>query len=894
MTEERAGTNSRETQESSIAKVYDPTRVESEWYARWVERGYFHADPHSGRKPFVIVIPPPNVTGILHMGHALNNTLQDILIRWKKLQGYETLWLPGVDHAGIATQNVVERELATRGTDRHALGREKFVEEVWKWKERHGDRILRQLRKLGASCDWSRERFTMDEMLSRAVREAFVRLFKKGLIYRGTYIINWCPRCETALSDEEAEHEEVAGKLYYIHYPLKDGTGGLTVATTRPETMLGDTAVAVNPDDERYKAYIGTTLVLPLVGREIPVIADPFVDPEFGTGAVKVTPAHDPNDFEMGERHNLPRVNVLAPDGSMSGEAGAYRGMDRFACREKVLEDLVAQGFLQKVQDHMHAVGHCYRCHTMVEPYLSRQWFVKMKPLAAPAVEAVRDGRVRILPPRWEKVYFDWMENIRDWCISRQIWWGHRIPIWTCRSCGTVFSEADDPERCTSCASADIRQEEDVLDTWFSSWLWPFSTLGWPGGGRDLEVFYPTDTLITASEIIFFWVARMIMAGLEFMGEIPFRTVIIHGTVRDETGTKMSKSLGNAIDPEDIIDKYGADALRFSMVSMSAPGSDIYLSDEKFHFGRNFANKLWNASRYLMMNVGGIEIDTGKEPEGPAGELVDRWIMSRFQRMLDEVESSLENYRFNEVALSIHSFFWHDYCDWYLELIKPRLLGEDSPDRSTKAWLAWYCLDGTLRALHPVMPFITEEIWNMIPHEGDSITRAGWPAPDRSLIDGGAEKEMEYIQSLAGAFLNIRGEYNVHPAAVAAAHVSTASGEERETISRHAGYLTTTAKLSPIHVHASFEPDFPAGRSVVGGTQIFIPLEGIVDLEVERRRLGKEVSRLKSLLESSEKKLARPEFLEKAPEEVIRKEREKRENLIENITKTEKLLEGLV
>ncbi len=876
-----------------LPKVYDPHDVEGRWYETWVERGYFTADPDSGREPYVIVIPPPNVTGILHMGHALNNTIQDILIRWKSMQGYESLWVPGVDHAGIATQNVVERDLARRNLDRHALGREAFIREVWKWKEHHGDRIITQLKRLGAACDWSRQRFTMDERLSRAVREAFVRLFEKGLIYQGDYIINWCPRCETALSDEEAEHEDVAGKLYYIQYPFKDGGRHLTVATTRPETMLGDTAVAVNPEDDRFRDLVGETIVLPLMDREIPVIADSFVDPEFGTGAVKVTPAHDPNDFDMGRRHDLPNVNVMNPDGTMSEEAGRYRAMDRFACREKVLRDLEEQGLLEKVEDHHHAIGHCYRCHTMVEPYLSNQWFVRMKPLAGPAIEAVRDGRIRILPSRWEKVYFEWMENIRDWCISRQIWWGHRIPIWTCTACSEVFSGLSDPEHCPACGSRDIEREEDVLDTWFSSWLWPFSTLGWPEGGKDLEVFYPTDTLATASEILFFWVARMIMAGLEFMGEIPFDTVLIHGTVRDETGTKMSKSLGNAIDPEEIIDRFGADALRFSLMSMAAQGSDLYLSDEKFHLGRNFANKIWNATRFLLMNLEEIEIDPGRQVEDPGDDLADRWILSRLQKTITDVGASFDGYRFNEASQAVYSFLWHDYCDWYLELIKPVLADREAARREKKAWTAWHVLETTLRLLHPIMPFITEEIWNTIPHEGESISRRPWPGADRSLVDEGAESRMAYIQEVTAALLNIRGEYNIHPSRQAEAHIAAADERDRATVSRYGAYITTLARLDPIHVHDVFEPDFPAGRSVVKGTQVFIPLAGILDVGVEKKRLEKELARLEGLLAKTEAKLSNPEFLKRAPQDVVRREEEKKGSFLEEIEKVRTLLTGL-
>ncbi|MDD5246998.1 MAG: valine--tRNA ligase, partial [Candidatus Omnitrophica bacterium] len=721
-----------------LSTRYNPKETEDKWYEFWEKGGFFSARPDPDKKPFTIIIPPPNVTGILHMGHALNNTLQDILIRRQRMKGFSALWMPGVDHAGIATQNVVEKKIAREGLKRQDLGREKFIERVWEWKEEYGSTIIRQLKKLGASCDWSRLRFTMDQEYSAAVIEIFIRLYEKGLIYRGNYIINWCPRCQTALSDEEAPHRELQGNLYYLKYPLKADPGEfIIVATTRPETMLGDTAVAVNPKDKRYKKHIGKSLILPLLKREIKVIADSMVDMKFGTGAVKVTPAHDPNDYALGKKHKLDFIKVMNPDGRMNEFAGDYRDMDRFEAREVILEDLKEQGLLDHIEAHQLSAGHCYRCHTIIEPYLSDQWFVKMGPLSRPAIEAVKNGRIKFYPARWKKVYLNWMENIQDWCISRQIWWGHRIPVYYCRKCqetgilsakrkaqsakeesGMIVSRIK-PETCPVCGSGDIYQDEDVLDTWFSSWLWPFATFYWPftdhgprttDHEKELKYFYPTSVLVTAPEIIFFWVARMIMAGFEFMGELPFKDVYIHGTVRDVEGKKMSKSLGNVIDPLEIINEFGCDALRFSLISITAQGQDVFLSRERFEQGRNFANKIWNASRFIMMNLdpGAIKVDLcvffKKEELDP----VNRWILSRFYSVLKETDACLEKYKFNEAANLLYKFFWHEFCDWYLELIKPRIKEKNNQVVMYKV------LEKSLRLLHPFMPFITEEIWQKL------------------------------------------------------------------------------------------------------------------------------------------------------------------------------------
>ncbi|HTZ11281.1 MAG TPA: valine--tRNA ligase, partial [Candidatus Margulisiibacteriota bacterium] len=745
---------------TEIPTRYNPKDTEDKWYKLWEENNLFSAQVDPAKKPFCIVIPPPNVTGILHMGHALNNTIQDILIRYNRMKGKASLWMPGIDHAGIATQNVVEKALAKEGLKRQDVGREKFIERVWQWKEEYGSTIIRQLKKLGSSCDWKRLRFTMDEEYSKAVMEVFIRLYEKGLIYQGNYIINWCPRCQTALSDEEVPHQEIKGNLYYLRYPLKEKVPReyIVVATTRPETMLGDTAVAVNPKDKRYKGLVGKSVILPLMEREIKIIADPTVDMKFGTGAVKVTPAHDPNDFATGKKHNLEFVNVMNPDGSMNELAGSYRSMDRFAARKLILEDLSKNGLLEKTEEHQLSAGHCYRCHTIIEPYLSKQWFVKMKPLSKPAIDAVKKGKIKFHPKRWEKVYLNWMENIQDWCISRQIWWGHRIPVYYCRNCreNGIIVSSEKPKSCPHCRSTDIYQDEDVLDTWFSSWLWPFATFYWPEKSRDLEYFYPTSALVTAPEIIFFWVARMIISGFEFMGKEPFKDVYIHGTVRDIEGKKMSKSLGNIIDPLEIINEYGCDALRFSLISITAQGQDVFLSKERFEQGRNFANKLWNASRFIMMNLDRtkVNVDLCVFFKKEDLSLVNRWILSRFYSVLKAVEASLEAYKFNEAANLVYLFFWHEFCDWYLEIIKPQI------SQKNNQVVMYKVLEKSLRLLHPFMPFISEEIWQMLSGSPErienSIMRQSWPHLQKEMIDKAAEESLSGVFEVVNCVRNMR------------------------------------------------------------------------------------------------------------------------------------------
>ncbi|MDP3016627.1 MAG: valine--tRNA ligase, partial [Deltaproteobacteria bacterium] len=693
-----------------LDKSYDPHQVEEKWYRFWMEQQYFRADESSNSQAYSIVIPPPNVTGVLHIGHALNNTLQDILIRFKRMEGCSVLWMPGTDHAGIATQNVVERQLMEEGLDRHALGRDKFIERVWKWKEQSGGTIINQLKKLGASCDWSRERFTMDEGLSEAVREVFIHLYQEGLIYRGHYIINWCPRCQTALSDLEVEHHEISGKLYHLRYPFREGNHFVVVATTRPETVLGDTAVAVHPEDERYQGDIGRKVILPVLGREIPVIGDPYVDMEFGTGCLKITPAHDFNDFEIGLKHGLEQVKVIDEEGRMNEHAGPYQGLDRFVCRERIVEDFKQEGVLIKTEDYHHKVGHCYRCKTIVEPNLSLQWFVRTKPLAQPAIEAVRTGRTRIVPELWEKTYYEWMENIKDWCISRQIWWGHRIPAWYCEACGEVIVAKEEPRSCSKCGSNQLKQETDVLDTWFSSALWPFSTMGWPEETAELKVFYPTSVLVTGFDILFFWVARMMMMGLKFMGDVPFRDVYIHGLVRDEKGEKYSKTRGNVVDPLDLIDRFGADALRFTLAALTMPGSDLKLSESRTEGYRHFANKIWNASRFALMNLEALSPDAMAQTHSPEEfSLPDRWIRGRLNETIRSVRKALEEYKFNEACHILYQFIWHEFCDWYLEMTKLYLYREGDQKRQdlTRQTLL-EVLDAILRLLHPFMPFITE------------------------------------------------------------------------------------------------------------------------------------------------------------------------------------------
>ena len=860
-----------------IPSAYNPKAAEEKWHRLWESRKYFHAEPDPGKKPYTIVMPPPNITGILHMGHALDNTIQDILIRWRRMQGYNAEWLPGTDHAGIATQNVVEKMLAKKGTKRHDLGREQFVKKVWKWREECGSTIISQLKRLGCSCDWDRTRFTMDEGLSNAVLEVFIRLYEKGLIYRGNYIINWCPRCQTALSDEEAQHKDVNGFLYYIKYPVKGVNRHVTVATTRPETMLGDVAVAVNPSDPRFKDLIGKTLILPLVNREINVVADSFVDMEFGTGAVKVTPAHDPNDFDMGKRHNLEPVVVMNPDGTMNKNAGDYAEMDRFEAREAILEDLKEMKLLERTDTHSHAVGHCYRCHTVVEPYLSEQWFVKMKPLAQPAIKAVKEGKIKFYPERWTKVYLDWMENIRDWCISRQIWWGHRIPVWYCvgddhctLKCKEPIVSRTKPDKCPHCGSANLKQDEDVLDTWFSSWLWPFSTFGWPEKTKDLAYFYPTSTLVTAPDIIFFWVARMIMSGYEFMGAAPFKDIYIHGIVRDETGTKMTKSLGNIIDPIEVIDEFGADALRFSIISITAVGQDVFLSKEKFQLGRNFANKIWNAARFVITNLS-EDVDTDlcvlyKNSDLP---LADRWILSNLYTTLQDLDKALESYRFNEAANLLYDFIWHKYCDWYLEIAKVRI-----KEKNTQIIL-YKVLEKSLRLLHPVMPFITEEIWAGLPHKRESIMIQPWPHIQKELIDKKAQADMDLAIGIITAIRNIRAEVNIPPQKSCEALISAADKKDLAVLEKCGDYIKSLARVGSLEIGQRLKRPKAYSVAVFGDCEICVPLEGLVDIEAEKKKMAARIGELEKYVKSIEGKLANKNFVERAPKEIIDTEKAK-------------------
>ncbi|RMF86175.1 MAG: valine--tRNA ligase, partial [Nitrospirae bacterium] len=794
---------------SQLPKTYDPHGIETRWYQAWVEAGYFHADPTSDRPPYCIVIPPPNVTGVLHMGHALNNTLQDILARWRRMAGDEVLWMPGMDHAGIATQNVVERALHAEGTDRHALGREAFVERVWAWKEEKGGAILEQLRRLGASCDWERTRFTMDEGLSRAVREVFVRLHEDGLIYKANYLVNWCPRCHTALSDLEVEHREVEGAFYHILYRVEGSDERLEIATTRPETLLGDTAVAVHPEDPRYTHLHGKRVLLPVLGRAIPVIADPYVARDFGTGALKVTPGHDPNDFLLGRKHGLEEISIFDRDGRVNENGGPYAGLDRFEARERLVADLRESGELVKVERHSHQVGHCYRCHTVVEPMLSDQWFVRMEPLAREALAAVRDGRTRFIPRHWENTYFDWLENIRDWCISRQIWWGHRIPAWYDAE-GNCFVAHDEEEARAKAAAhhgheVELTQDTDVLDTWFSSALWPFSTLGWPDPTPELARFYPTSCLVTGFDIIFFWVARMMMMGLRFMGEVPFRDVYIHALVRDEHGQKMSKSKGNVIDPLEMIDTYGTDAFRFALTAFAAQGRDIKLSPGRIEGYRNFCNKIWNASRLLLMNLEGAPaVRVLPLPEAaalPGVTLADRWILSRAASAAAAVESALAEYRFNDAASTLYQFFWHAFCDWYLELIKTRLYGDDEAARATALTVAVSVLETCLRLLHPIMPFITEEIRSRLPGVEGSVCVAPWPATREHLeplVDPALEAEMEEILAVISAVRGVRAEMGLPPGRELAARVRTPDAETARHLLDHAELIHRVAKVSEL------------------------------------------------------------------------------------------------
>ncbi|PKM82981.1 MAG: valine--tRNA ligase [Firmicutes bacterium HGW-Firmicutes-14] len=863
----------------NIPTTYDPRAVEKKLYKYWEDNGFFHAEVERDKKPFTIVMPPPNVTGALHMGHAMDNTLQDILTRWRRMQGYNTLWMPGTDHAGIATQAKVEEQLAKEGVSKYDLGREKFLERVWEWKELYHGRIAGQLRVLGSSCDWDRERFTMDEGCSLAVQKVFVDLYRKGLIYQDNYIINWCPRCRTTISDIEVEHEEQGGHFYHLRYPVKHSDEYVYLATTRPETMLGDTAVAVHPDDDRYRHLVGKSVILPLVGREIPIIADEYVDPEFGTGVVKITPAHDPNDFEVGRRHNLPRVNVMNLDGTMNDEAGKYRDMDRYECRKQILQDLEEGGFLLKVEDHVHAVGQCYRCSTVIEPIISKQWFVKMKPLAEPAIQAARDGRVRFVPERFTRVYLNWMENIRDWCISRQLWWGHRIPVWYCRDCGEIVCDTETPAECPKCDSTNLEQDPDVLDTWFSSGLWPFSTLGWPEKTPELEQFYPTSVLVTGRDIIFFWVARMIFMGLEFMDDVPFREVFIHGLILDAQGRKMSKSLNNGVDPIEVVEKYGADTLRFMLITGNTPGNDLRFHFERLENTRNFANKIWNASRFVMMNLG----DFNPEELGQEYSVADRWILSRYNETVREVTECLEKYDLGEAARILYEFIWNEYCDWYIELVKPALYGKkDEIGRKTAQYVLWYVLSNTLKLLHPMMPFITEEIWQHLPHEGDTIMLRKWPEYDPAFSDRETEEKMATVMDTIKAIRNIRGEMNVPPSKKAEVIIAANSDTNFDALKEGQEYVTQLAAASEITLEHSI-PEKPdnAMTAITRGIEVYMPLKGLVDIDREIARLEKEAAVLDKELARVNGKLSNKGFLDKAPADVIEKERAKQQECLE-------------
>ncbi|WP_343252352.1 valine--tRNA ligase [Ligaoa zhengdingensis] len=865
-----------------LEKVYDPKQVEDRTYQFWLDGGYFHAEVNPDKKPFTIVIPPPNVTGQLHMGHALDETLQDILIRWKRMQGYEALWMPGTDHAAIATEAKVVAALKEEGLTKEGLGREKFLERAWEWKEKYEGRIVSQLKKLGSSCDWERQRFTMDEGCSKAVQEVFLKLYDKGLIYRGERIINWCPHCKTSLSDAEVEYQEKAGSFWHIKYPLADGSGFLEVATTRPETMLGDTAVAVHPDDERYKALVGKNLILPLVDKEIPIVADEYVEMDFGTGVVKITPAHDPNDFEVGLRHNLPVINIFTEDAHIAEGWGKYSGMDRMEARRAIVADLEAGGYLLSTEDYSHNVGECYRCGETVEPRVSKQWFVKMEPLAKPAIDAVRQGETKFIPERFDKIYYHWLENIRDWCISRQIWWGHRIPAWYCDGCGEMIVAAEAPASCPHCGGSHFTQDPDTLDTWFSSALWPFSTLGWPDKTPELDYFYPTDVLVTGYDIIFFWVVRMMFSGLEHMGKAPFHTVLIHGLVRDAQGRKMSKSLGNGIDPLEIIDEYGADALRFMLATGNSPGNDMRFSEEKVKASRNFANKIWNATRFILMNLS-EEITAPGLPD--ALEIEDRWVLTKYNNLVKEVTDNLEKYELGLAVQKLYDFIWDILCDWYIELTKTRIQAGGDTARDAQKVLVTV-MTGTLKLLHPFMPFITEEIWQALPNDCESIMVAPWPVYDEALNFAEEERDFERVMAVIKAVRIRRAEMNVPPSKKASLHIETKFGPVFE---RCAAFMQRLASASQVEV-APEQNIEGAVQVITDSARVFIPMDELIDKEKELARLEKEKAGCEKEIKSFEGKLANENFVAKAPAHVVEAERAKLQKLRERY---EKILESI-
>ena len=902
-----------------LPKHYVPSEVEPKRLDQWLSSGAFHSVPDKDKQPYCIVIPPPNVTGILHMGHALNNTLQDILIRHARMKGMEALWMPGTDHAGIATQNVVERSIADEGLHRDQLGREKFIERVWEWKEKYGSSIVNQLKRLGCSCDWERERFTMDAGLSKAVREVFVRLYNDGLIYRGRRLINWCVRCHTALADDEIEHEEKEGNLWYIRYPIKGRRSSLVVATTRPETMLGDTAVAVHPDDKRYKDLIGSTVILPIMNREIPIIADEMVDPAFGTGVVKITPAHDPNDFEAGLRHDLEQITVIGTDGMMTEAAGKFAGLDRFRARKKVVEELEETGALDHVDEHRHAVGQCYRCDSVVEPYLSEQWFVRMRPLADKAIQASKEGKLKFVPPRWERVYLSWLENVRDWCISRQIWWGHRIPVWYCDDCNEMTVAMDDPQKCSKCDSTNIRQDPDVLDTWFSSALWPFSTLGWPDETPELEYYYPTSCLVTARDIIYFWVARMVMMGLQFRGEVPFKQVYINGTILDENGARMSKSRENGIDPLVMIqggkqrrfgkefsyEGYGADAVRYTLCTLTTDGQDIKLAPTRFEMGRNFINKMWNASRFVLIRL--ADVDPGEGPVDKAAlSIPDRWILSRLAAVADEAGKQLESYRFHDYARTLYEFAWGDFCDWYVELVKPVLNEGGEAAAPTARVLAWV-LDNIMRLLHPVAPFFTEEVWallaEVVPNRGlekplpaaPMLVRADWPnafvAGD--YRDEKIEEDMARAMDVIRAIRNIRAKFNLPPKTSLSVTVSAADKSHADSLGPVTEIIKGQAGLDGLEIGVELPKPLQAAAEVLPGAQVYAPLASLMNVEVEKKRIAKELESKSKAMTSLNLKLHNYDFLNKAPADVVEREKARRTELERQIRELTELQDSL-
>ena len=868
-----------------LAKQYNPAEVEDRTYKFWCDNKYFHAEVDKTKKPYTIVIPPPNITGQLHMGHALDNTLQDILIRWRRMQGYDALWLPGTDHASIATEAKIVEAMRKEGVTKEEIGRDEFLKRAWAWKDQYGSRIIEQLKKMGSSCDWDRERFTMDEGCSKAVKEVFVNLYNKGLIYQGKRMVNWCPHCRTTISDAEVEYEDQAGHFWHLRYPFKDGSGYVELATTRPETMLGDTAVAVNPNDERYKGIIGKTLILPIVHREIPVVADEYVDIEFGTGVVKITPAHDPNDYEVGLRHNLEIIDVMTDDGHIAEGWGKYSGMDRYECRKEIVKDLEAEGALIKIEDYSHNVGTCYRCHSTIEPRLSKQWFVKMEPLAKPAINVVKNGEVKFVPERFSKIYYHWMENIKDWCISRQLWWGHRIPAYYCQDCGEVIVSKEDVKKCPKCGGNHIEQDPDTLDTWFSSALWPFSTLGWPDKTPELEYFYPTNTLVTGYDIIFFWVARMIFSAVEHTGKVPFDTVLIHGLVRDAQGRKMSKSLGNGIDPLEVIDEYGADALRFTLATGNSPGNDMRFSDDKVKASRNFANKLWNAARFVLMYLG----DDYKF-EGLPKELAleDKWIISKVNTLAKDVTANLEKFELGVAIQKLYDFIWDVFCDWYIEISKIRLQSGEGAD-TAKAVLV-YVLTDILKLLHPFMPFITEEIYQAIPHDTESIMISKWVEYDDALNFAAEEEQVEKIMSAVRAIRNRRAEMNIPPSRKAAVFVET---QDADTFNYGAEFIKRLAYAGDVTVAASFENLGNVVTIITESAKIYIPMGELVDFEAERKRLEKDLAAAQDKLDFINKKLSNPGFVNKAPENVVNKNREDAAKLEEKISGIKASLDSL-